>query len=523
MSKFRLHSNTMVHNLFGSLTKVWGSSSHKGSLDNYIVKHGVFHLMIGGRTIEAERIMLDLQFMSRFVHSWLTVVEPLKAWRVVGIKKAELGYKASFDVQNLPSEYFLIRELCILFENVGCISLAIDALEHLTSSNPDNLSTVRHLARLYSLVGDVDSAVTLLKKSIPFVKTDSEKVQLFQSIGKAFEAKGLYAQAKEYIHHSLDILNSTGERGWEYFQCKYTLAYIFRSERNWRESKQTFIEALSVADEIDLDSFPQTLAAAKNQFGWVLLNLGEIAEAEQFIKEAVEIFSHNYGRYHMKGAAAFNNLATIYTHQKRYDDAIRIFEIVYKIYSNDLGVETPYALTALNNVGVVHFRNDNLELSSDVLGQVLIQRTSILGSNHTETLNTLSTLAVVCYQLSQYPRACHLFDRHLKAEIEIHGHRHPCLKWSYSWLVKCHIQLDNPVETATNRRHCWEIESREDGLAAVGTLQTAFALTEDLLAIGRHQEAMGVVESSLEAIMEADVKSEGQQEWIEKLKGIQKI
>ena len=98
---------------------------------------------------------------------------------------------------------------------------------------------------------------------------------------------------------------------------------------------------------------------------------------------------------------------------------------------------------------------------------------------------------------------------------------HPNLSMAHWNIAKCLRNLDRPAEAACHRRRCWEIECKGDGPAAAGTLQTAHALAEDLLAADQPEEAMTVVESALTAAAQATDEDEDRAGWVEKLRNMQ--
>ena len=93
MPRIRPTTRHHLHARLGDVTMAWSPEEGEGTLAGYAVKHGVRHLLVTGRKDDAETRMLDLYFMAGFADSWETVVEPLTAWRVVGIERAYEGYQ----------------------------------------------------------------------------------------------------------------------------------------------------------------------------------------------------------------------------------------------------------------------------------------------------------------------------------------------------------------------------------------------------------------------------------------------
>ncbi len=71
-------------------------------------------------------------------------------------------------------------------------------------------------------------------------------------------------------------------------------------------------------------------------------------------------------------------------------------------------------------------------------------------------------------------------------------------------LAKCLRTLHRPTDAAYHRRRCWELETIRDGGDAVGTLETALALAEDLKAAGDEDAARVVAMQALKALTSED-------------------
>ena len=88
-----------------SATVSWGTDGGGNrfqSLNAYVEKHGVAHLLTLGRLEEAENRMCDLDFMAVYIDSWDVFVEPWTAWRIIGVEKARLRF---LEVAEQISEY----------------------------------------------------------------------------------------------------------------------------------------------------------------------------------------------------------------------------------------------------------------------------------------------------------------------------------------------------------------------------------------------------------------------------------
>ena len=92
MPKARSQTLTTVIEQLCLITLTWTSDSKNTTLGAYVIRHGVPHLLAQNRNLEAEDRMLDLSYMAAFYSSYQTVIEPLMAWRLVGLERAKEGF-----------------------------------------------------------------------------------------------------------------------------------------------------------------------------------------------------------------------------------------------------------------------------------------------------------------------------------------------------------------------------------------------------------------------------------------------
>ena len=92
MPRIRVTTASDLHDQLGDSTLSWMPSDCPNALDHYTSKYGMTHLLWTNRKGDAENRMLDLPFMAAFAAAWPTVVEPLAAWRLLGLDRAHEGY-----------------------------------------------------------------------------------------------------------------------------------------------------------------------------------------------------------------------------------------------------------------------------------------------------------------------------------------------------------------------------------------------------------------------------------------------
>ena len=164
MSVFRLQTLLRIENIFTQTTLDWHQDTEKSGMDWYVTKHGVFHLLGQNRIEAAEHRMLDINFMASFINIWSTFVEPWKAWRVIGIEKARVGFMEIADsLQNKSVGTDVVSTISVFLGDVGLYQSGTFFAEWLLEKrerelgmeHPDTLIALGNLAILYESEVDI--------------------------------------------------------------------------------------------------------------------------------------------------------------------------------------------------------------------------------------------------------------------------------------------------------------------------------------------------------------------------------
>ena len=119
-----------LHHHFCEDAMSWLPDRTEDPLSEYTLKHGIFHLLGEGRKEDAAERMLDMYFMAYFSISWETVIEPLSAFRIVGLEKMRESYlllsEKLPDVQSATEEDgYAANELATFLEGAGLYDVGL--------------------------------------------------------------------------------------------------------------------------------------------------------------------------------------------------------------------------------------------------------------------------------------------------------------------------------------------------------------------------------------------------------------
>ena len=99
-----------------------------------------------------------------------------------------------------------------------------------------------------------------------------------------------------------------------------------------------------------------------------------------------------------------HNLAEIYRHQKRYEQAERLYERSIVLRDQLAGPDTPEVATVFNDLGSLYLDSDRLDESVAAHERALAIRRKVLGDGHPSVAVTLNNMAAVKIKTSRVRR-----------------------------------------------------------------------------------------------------------------------
>jgi eukaryotic-like serine/threonine-protein kinase len=161
------------------------------------------------------------------------------------------------------------------------------------------------------------------------------------------------------------------------------LAAILDRRGNLEEALQHRRRALELAEEIyPPDHF--RVAQALNNLGSALSSMGRLDDAATSLSRAVHIHERNSpdGRYPARAGAAFNNLALTLMRAERYEEAEQYQVRARQIAAELFGVDDLRYATATHNLGDLMTQLGRFEEAEALLLEALELRRQVLGPDH---------------------------------------------------------------------------------------------------------------------------------------------
>jgi len=329
MSRLRPQSTNALHSGFCEATLDWHHTQRESALRSYSAKHGVAHLLGADRKDDAEQRMLHLHFMAAFAGAWPTVVEPLAAWRIVGLESARDGFARlaaelpavaeadEADAKAAHATSAMLKEMGLYAPGLSFAEWACGVSERrLGAEHPDTLNTFNNLAGLYHSQDRYD------------------------------EAEPLYLRTLEVRERTL------GEEHPSTLISVNNLALLYASQKRHVEAEALYIRDLKASERTLGSDHPSTLISVNN-LALLYKSQGQYEEAEPLYLRNLEASERRLGSDHPSTLISVNNLARLYAIQGRYDEAEPLYLRTLKARERMFGEEHPSTLVTINHLAIL--------------------------------------------------------------------------------------------------------------------------------------------------------------------------
>lgn len=161
-------------------------------------------------------------------------------------------------------------------------------------------------------------------------------------------------------------------------------------------------------------------AASLVNLGSVYDKKGSVAEAEKNFTEALAIYEKSFGKDAIQDATALEGLADLYRHNKRYAEAIPLYQRTVKIREKVAPDHPDLADTLTGLADCLRKTGKNAETIA-LYTRVLDIRQKALGSNHPKTAKSMENLAAGYVACNKFEMAEPVLERLVTARESSNG------------------------------------------------------------------------------------------------------
>lgn len=473
MARFRTETIRSRHDLLGNAIPVVTAASDADApvLAGYVARHAVGHLLLNRRVEDAERAMLDVPFMAAFCDAWPDVVEPLAAWRVIGLDRARHGYGAIADA--LPQPMVATKE------DIAQISTIQHFLDHAGITRCSHALGAWCLKVATVKPGSMDLGDAMRNQAI----------SLFRS-GEPNEAHRLLQAALDHFTRKLgpqdeQTLSIAGDLG------------VASSEVGAHDAALVLLESTLTTAKTFLGSGHEVTLKALNNLSALHHREGNLLDAKKYADAARVACEQQWGTEDVRTLTADHNLANVLMELEDFEEAERVCRQTLAARNRLLGRHHPHSVLTYSTLGSILHSQGRLEEAADALQDALRSSEEIHGHDARETTTIINNLALVLEDLGSLQEAEALIRRDIDACSRTLGEEHPDTIVSMANLAKLLTRSGRHVDAEGLWRRVLVAQEETLGTEHPKSASTRLSLAEALEGQSRHTEAVILLESVL--------------------------
>jgi tetratricopeptide (TPR) repeat protein len=219
--------------------------------------------------------------------------------------------------------------------------------------------------------------------------------------------------------------------------------------------------------------------------GNVYVNEDKLQDAEQVYRESLRIHKKAGDRTQL--VVLLRNLASVYSLQARYDEALRVLQDALKIAKASPPLEPMISSAVINSIGVVHYRQGKVSKAEKMFNEAV----QFLPESGTlfDRADLLNNLGTVYHAKRQFEKAEEFLINALKIIEGQIGLRHPDLTFSLSALGVLYHDWRKYRESEAQYRRALSILEGQEGIFDTRIARLLHSLSRTYQADGRKADA----------------------------------
>ena len=543
MARFSPETLLSAHRVIGQACVAWTPDDSPSASKAYVERRGVAHLLVAAEHTTARVRMADVEFMAAFADAWDTVVQPLAAWRAVGLESVEAALLANAATrpQFGLSDTAAMATVADFLESAGCLIAAHTLAVHLERATPiddpeallramlrvaameeqlgrsggreslkralafaDDVLGVDHpatgLAVTYAAQAalrdeDLDAAEALILRDLAattnmYGADDLQTATVRSHLAALYRRQGRLDEALVLADAVLEAREQAlGAEHPSTLVAVNNLALLRRGDHKSERALALYERALEAQRRVLGPAHPTTLSVTNN-LCVLLRDLGRAEEAAARCAEALDLAKARTGHDHTLTLTLQTNGAMALSDLERYDEALVWLEDAVTRRTAQLGSDHPDTLISRYKLAAVYARQGNTEAAEAHMRAVFEGRTERLGSAHPQTRLVLESLIELLEEEGRLDDSEPLRRAEIDLDIaagDIHSTEALYRTYVYG---QCLLALERPKEALVYLRQTLEGETALHGADDPSLASTHASLADCLGALGQHAKAV---------------------------------
>lgn len=224
-----------------------------------------------------------------------------------------------------------------------------------------SIITLMFLLSIVSCQQRLDTSIDSSKKQVSAKKIQAQK---YSALGDSFTRGNKLDSAFYYYNKSTELFKEEGSSTYIAYNL-IGMAHIQQTSGDYYSSEETLTEALPYINN-DL----QYQMAANNLFGIAAAELANYDDAVRYYTTILKTANDSVSRF-----TALNNIATVFTEQKKYRKAIALLEPILKF--DILDTLQNKKARIIDNLGFAYYKDNQIAKGLTLMNQGLAIRTEI--------------------------------------------------------------------------------------------------------------------------------------------------
>jgi tetratricopeptide (TPR) repeat protein/tRNA A-37 threonylcarbamoyl transferase component Bud32 len=276
---------------------------------------------------------------------------------------------------------------------------------------------------------------------------------------------------------------------------RLTLAETYEELGLYEPERQISEQALLFA-ESSLGKESLLAANSATQLGWAEWRLNKLAQAEQHLRQGLELRRKLLGSEHALVADSLGKLSFVLANRKRPTESVNAAREAHTISKKLFGDNHPEVARSLAALGTVLRMAGRHDEAEPFARQALALHRRLLGDGHYDTTTALNKLAMVLMGQRKYSEAESLMRESLATQKKLLGEKHPELVLTLNLLGQT-LSERKQAEAEAVYREALEQQKKLHGDEDPAVAQSLDNLASALGDQGRHAEAEAIFSEAL--------------------------
>ncbi|CAF4207608.1 unnamed protein product [Rotaria sp. Silwood2] len=291
----------------------------------------------------------------------------------------------------------------------------------LAQKETEELSVSIVFGRLLCDLGEYDKSQKYFQQLLND-SNDEDRAWIEFNIGRAFDLKGEWNEAREYYDRAYDqMMQNEPARIKDSAHILNNIGNILRRQGKYTEALDYYQRALKIQEKC-YPSGHVDIATSLNNIGIILDNQGKYNEALNYHERALKMNEKFYPSGHVDIAKSLNNIGLILYRQGKYDEALNYHQQALKMRAKCYPCGHVDIATSLNNIGVILHQQRKYDEALDYYQRTLKIRDIYYPSGHVDIAASFNNIGVI---LDNQGKCDDSLDYHQRA-LKIREKFHPC-------------------------------------------------------------------------------------------------